>query len=87
MAEQPFFSCPCGSTVLAVSHRWTARANMEEVGVVGDDGKFALDPPVELAREDVEHEWIAYCGGCGHGVTVNWLDGGHVRLALDEPGV
>lgn len=84
MSEEPFFSCECGSTALAVSHKWTRKSSMEEVAFVDGQGHYTFDDPAELAQEEVDHEWIAYCGGCGHGVTVEWLEEGHVRLLRDS---
>ena len=84
MSNKPFFICDCGSDVLAVSHKWTRRHNLEEVGFVGDDGRYTFDPATVLDEEDGDHEWIAYCDGCGHGVTVEWLPEGQVRLLLAD---
>lgn len=84
MAKDTFFICDCGSTALAVSHTWVHKADMEEVGFVDGDGRYSFDDPSQLKEEDLEHEWIAYCGGCGKGVTVEWLDEGRVRIILGE---
>jgi hypothetical protein len=85
MSEEPFFVCSdCGSNVLALSHTWKERARLEEVGYVGDDGRYTFDDQVELGRSDDDHQWIAYCGGCGRGVTVEWLSENRVRLLLQE---
>ena len=84
MVRETFYVCDCGSTALAVSHTWVRKADLEEVGFVGEDGRFTFDDPAQLKREDSNHEWIAYCGGCGKGVTVEWLDEGRVRIVLGE---
>jgi hypothetical protein len=54
------------------------------VGYVGDDGRYTFDDQVELGRSNDDHQWIAYCGGCGRGVTVEWLSENRVRLLLQE---
>lgn len=84
MKKESFFICDCGSTALAVSHTWIHKADMEEVGFVDDNGRYSFDDPAQLKEEELDHEWIAYCGGCGKGVTVEWLDEGHVRIILSE---
>lgn len=82
MAKESFFICDCGSTALAVSHTWVRKADMEEVGFVDENGRYTFDEPTQLEEVELEHEWIAYCGGCGNGVTVEWLDNGRVRIIL-----
>ncbi len=89
MSEEAFFVCSdCGSNVLALSHTWSEKARLEEVGYVGDDGRYTFDERVELEHSQGDHHWIAYCGGCGRGVTVEWLSDDRVRLLLkeDTPG-
>jgi len=84
MANEPYFICDCGSTVLAVSHTWINKADMEEVGFVGDDGRYSFEDPAQVEEKELDHQWVAYCGGCGRGVTVEWLDEGRVRIILGE---
>lgn len=83
MSNSPFFICDCGSTVLAISHTWTKKQDMEEVGYVDLDGGYTFDEPAAIAETDINHEWIAYCGGCGNGVTVEWLDDHRVKVLLE----
>ena len=82
MSDRPVFICECGSNGLAVSHTWQVRTKYEEVAVVGADGQFQFDGRSEVATEEEAHEWIAYCGGCGHGVSVEWLDEQRVKLIV-----
>ncbi len=84
MSNDSTFICDCGSKVLAVSHTWAQTAKLEEVGFVGEDGRYTFDDPETLNKEELDHEWIAYCGGCGKGITVEWLDDGRVRVVLGE---
>lgn len=85
MAEEPFFICAdCGSSVLAVGHTWTEQAEFEEVGQVRADGRYEFGDRVELGRNEDSHEWVAYCGGCGNGVTVEWLSEGRLKLLLQS---
>ena len=85
MSQEPYFICSdCGSDVLAVSHTWTEKRHFEEVGIVQHDGGYAFEPPKELGHEDEAHEWIAYCGGCGKGITVEWLSDKRVKLLLKQ---
>lgn len=84
MSNEPFFICECGSTVLALSHTWINRSQNEEVGFIDDGGRYTFNEAEELGQEDVDHEWVAYCGGCGKGVTVEWLEEGRVRVLLQE---
>ena len=62
MSNESFFICECGSTVLALSHTWISRSKVEEVGFAGEDGRYTLGVAKELDRQDIEHEWLAYCG-------------------------
>lgn len=88
MTQETFYVCSdCGSSVLAVSHTWTEEAEYEEVGYVQDNGRYQFDKRVELDRKDNLHEWIAYCGGCGKGITVEWLPEDRVRLIVKEDKV
>ena len=84
MSNESFFICECGSTVLALSHIWIRRSKVKEVGFAGEDGRYTLGVAKELDRQDIEHEWLAYCGGCGKGVTVEWLEQSRVRLLLEK---
>ena len=85
MTQDAFFICTeCGNDVLAISHNWREKARYEEVGYVKGDGRYAFDEKLETNREEDEHEWIAYCGGCHRGITVEWLDEGRIRLLLGE---
>jgi hypothetical protein len=84
MTKEPFFICDCGSTILAVSHTWTNKTDLEEVGFVGEGGSYEFDEPAQLKLEELDHQWIAYCGGCGKGVTAEWLDEGRVRVIMGE---
>ena len=83
MSETPFFICDCGSTVLAISHTWTKKRDMEEVGHADGGGGYVFDKPAALAETEIDHEWIAYCGGCGQGVTVEWLDDNRIKVLLE----
>lgn len=80
MSSEPFFMCVCGSTILAVSHSWTNHRKMEEIGHVAEDGRYRMGDRMTIEEDDLNHQWVAYCGGCGHGVTVEWLDGNKLRL-------
>lgn len=84
MKKESLFICDCGSTALAVSHTWIHKSEMEEVGFVDNNGRYSFDDPAQLKEEKLDHEWIAYCGNCGKGVTVEWLDEGRVRIILGE---
>lgn len=85
MSIEPFFICSdCGSTVLALSHTWTKKSDLEQVGYAQDDGKYSFDKTEKTSETDDNHEWIAYCGGCGKGVTVEWLSEDRVRILLRE---
>ncbi len=84
MSGEPFFICECGSDVLALSHTWTNKKNLEEVGKVGADGRYDFEPAQTIEKRDEDHEWIAYCGGCGRGVTVKWLPENRVKLLLEQ---
>ena len=85
MSKEPFFICSdCGSNVLAISHSWTKKTDFEQVGTVADDGRYNFDEMDKLNESDYNHEWIAYCGGCGNGVTVEWLSNERVRLLLKD---
>ncbi len=84
MSEEPFYICECGSNVLALSHTWTDKQNLEEVGYVQEGGHYDFDPAQTLHRKDEDHEWIAYCGGCGKGVTVEWLPEKRVKVLLAQ---
>lgn len=80
MTSQPLFLCECGSDVLAISHTWTERRQMEEVGFVQESGAYRFDEPKSLKHDHLNDEWIAYCGGCGKGITVEWLPENRVRV-------
>lgn len=82
MSDKPLFLCDCGSDVLAVSHTWRETARYEEVGHVEADGSVVFEKKDKLESEESEHEWIAYCGGCGHGVTAEWLDEHQIELIV-----
>ena len=69
----PYFVCQCGSDVLASSHTWTEKRDMEEGGFVEEGGKSKFDQPEQVKHELLDDEWIAYCGGSGKGITVEWL--------------
>jgi hypothetical protein len=85
MTREPFFICSdCGSNVLALSHTWSHRKDLEEVGFVQEDGRYAFDDQVILEDGEVDHQWIAYCGGCGKGVTVEWVSEDRIRVLLEE---
>jgi hypothetical protein len=85
MTKEPFFICSdCGSDVLALSHTWQDHTKLEEVGYVGEDGRYAFEDKVVLDKKDDNHQWIAYCGGCGQGVTVEWLSERRVRVLLED---
>ncbi len=85
MTKEPFFVCSdCGSNVLALSHTWQKKTEFEEVGYVEDDGRYSFDDSVTVGESDDNHEWIAYCGGCGNGVTVEWLSEDRVRLLIKD---
>lgn len=85
MANEPLFACSdCGSTVLAISHTWTEEKDLEEVGTVQEDGRYAFEKKVQLDQRDGNHEWVAYCGGCGHGVTLEWIAEDRVRVLVQE---
>ena len=84
MATTPYFICECGSDVLAVSHTWIDKRGMEEVGFVQEDGQYRFDEPLQVKHEHLNDEWIAYCGDCGKGVTVEWLSDNKLRVILDE---
>lgn len=86
MNEEAFFICSeCGSNVLAVGHTWSKRTSFEQVGFVNDDGLYTFDKKEKTAEQENDHEWIAYCGGCGKGVTVEWLSEDRIRLLLKDP--
>jgi len=85
MSNEPFFMCSeCGSNVLAVGHTWTKRANFEQVGYVEEDGRYTFEEEEKIDEEEDNHEWIAYCGGCGKGVTVEWLSDERLQLLLGD---
>lgn len=84
MSEEPFFICECGSDVLALSHTWTKKSNLEEVGYVQGEGQYEFEPSETLNKSDEDHQWIAYCGGCGRGVTVEWLPENRVKVLLEQ---
>jgi len=85
MTKEPYFICSdCGSNVLAVSQTWKNRTEYEEVGFIGQNGNYTFDEPVTVEEEDMSHEWLAYCGGCGKGVTVEWLSKDRVRVLLTD---
>ena len=87
MNNEPFFICSdCGSSVLAISHTWTHRTGFEQVGFVKEDGQYDFDEEKKLEESDENHEWIAYCGGCGKGVTVEWLSEERVKVLLASGG-
>lgn len=87
MSNDSYFMCECDSKVLAVSHTWAQKANFEEVGFVGEDGRYIFDDAETLKQEDLDHEWITYCGGCGKGIILEWLDDGRVRVVLGDESV
>ncbi len=81
MTSDAFFTCDhCGGQALALSHTWRQTQHLEEVGFAREDGSYAFADAVVLNEAAGEHEWIAYCGDCGHGVSVEWLDEGRIRL-------
>ena len=85
MNEEAFFICSeCGSNVLAVGHTWTQRSSFEEVGFVQHDGRYSFDEKEKTGEQEDNHEWIAYCGGCGKGVTVEWSSDDRIRLLLKD---
>jgi hypothetical protein len=84
MVQEPYFICDCGSDILAISHTWTDRRKMEEVGHVLENGQYSFDQPDQLNQQDNNHEWIAYCGGCGKGITVEWLPGNRIKIVLEQ---
>ena len=84
MASEPYFICECGSDILAISHTWTDRRDMEEVGYVQEDGQYRFDQPDQLKQQDKNHEWIAYCGGCGKGITVEWLPENRIKIVQKQ---
>ena len=84
MAPEPYFICECGSDILAISHTWTDRRDMEEVGHVQEDGQYRFEQPDQLNQENKNHEWIAYCGGCGKGITVEWLPENRIKIVLEQ---
>lgn len=57
---------------------------MEEVGFVQNGGKYRFDEPTQLNHEHLNDEWIAYCGGCGKGVAVEWLPENRVKVLLEN---
>ena len=84
MSRETFFICECGSTVLAISHNWTEQSSYEQLGQADDQGRYSLDEPLQVERKTLEEEWIAYCGGCGKGVTMEWISEGRLQLLLDD---
>ena len=84
MESEPYFICECGSDILAISHTWTDRRDMEEVGHVQEDGQYRFDQPYQLKQQDKNHEWIAYCGGCGKGITVEWLPENRIKIVQEQ---
>ncbi|UCG23288.1 MAG: hypothetical protein JSW55_14175 [Chloroflexota bacterium] len=82
MGKETSYICDCGSTVLAISHNWTEQSRYEQIGQADEEGRYSLDKPLQVEQKTVEEEWIAYCGGCGKGVTVEWISEG--RLLLDD---
>ncbi len=84
MASEPYFICECGSDILAISHTWTDRRDMEEVGYVKEGGQYRFDHPDQLKQQDKNHEWIAYCGGCGKGITVEWLPENQIKIVQEQ---
>jgi hypothetical protein len=85
MNDEPFFICSdCGSNVLAVGHTWTKNANLEQVGYVEERGQYTFEKEEIVSETEDNHEWIAYCGGCGKGVTVEWLSDERLKLVLKE---
>ena len=86
MSKEAFFICECGSIVLAISHNWTEKLRYEQIGQADNGGRYSLDEPLQVEHKTTEEEWIAYCGGCGKGVTVEWISEGRLRLLLDGQG-
>ena len=84
MSQETFFICECGSTVLAISHNWTEQSRYEQIGQADDKGRYSLGEPLQVEHKTMEEEWIAYCGGCGKGVTVEWISEGRLRLLMDD---
>jgi hypothetical protein len=84
MSKETFFICECGSTVLAISHNWTEQPRYEQIGQADDEGHYSLDEPLQVEHETMDEEWVAYCGGCGKGITVEWISDRRVRLLLDN---
>jgi hypothetical protein len=85
MSKEPFFICSdCGSSVLAISHTWTKNAVFEQVGSVQEGGVYSFDKTEKTGETEDNHEWIAYCGGCGKGVTVEWLSDDRVKILLRD---
>lgn len=85
MTVESFFICSdCGSNVLAIGHTWTEKTEFEEVGHVVGDGRYSFEDRVKTGKGEENHEWIAYCGGCGRGVTVEWLSEDRVQLLLKD---
>ena len=85
MSKETYFICECGTTVLALSHNWTEQSRCEQIGEVDGEGRYWLGEPLQVDHKTIEEEWIAYCGGCGKGVTVEWISEGRLRLLLDDP--
>lgn len=83
MTKEPFFICSdCGSNVLAIGHTWIRKTEFEQVGYVQEDGQYNFDKQEKIGEKEDDHEWIAYCGGCGKGVTVEWLSEGRIQLLI-----
>ena len=84
MSKVTSFICECGSSILAISHNWTERSLFEQIGEADDEGRYSLKEPLQVEHKTLDEEWVAYCGGCGKGVTVEWLSDNRVRLLLDD---
>ena len=69
MNQETFYIRECGSSILAISHNWTERSQFEQIGEADDEGRYSLKKPLQVEHKTVDEEWVAYCGGCGEGVT------------------